>query len=502
MKAFVIHGPNLNLLGTRELSVYGDNTLEEVNAIIEAEAKELGFELTFWQTAREGEIIELLHSGIDAGVDGVLLNPAAYSHTSRAIADAIRAVPFPGDRGASQQHPCTRALEEHVGDRAGSAGHSRRLRSALLCRRARCPEGNSRPVNYESRVKRLQSELESSDVEALLVTNLTNVRYLTGFAGSNGQVLVTPDDARFMTDGRYRARAMDLVRAADVSVYSNRLTDVLKPLVEEAGITRLAVEGKSMTLADRDDLAKRLEGVDLVTSKGPIENLRRIKEPEEVDALRAAVALGDDAFTHILDRIRPGRTESEVALELEVYIRTNGAEAISFEPIVGSGPLSAHIHHTPSERRFEKGDFVLLDFGARVEGYCGDLSRTVVLGMPSEAQRRQYDTVLKTNSNALEAMKPDAECRAIDAVARRAVKEAGYDDFGHGLGHGVGLEIHESPRLSRISDDILMPGMVVTNEPGLYLEATGGVRIEDCVLITETGAEVLTSAPKDTLTVV
>ena len=138
------------------------------------------------------------------------------------------------------------------------------------------------------------------------MTNLTNVRYLTGFAGSNGQVLVTPDDARFMTDGRYRARAMDLVRAADVSVYSNRLTDVLKPLVEEAGITRLAVEGKSMTLADRDDLAKRLEGVDLVTSKGPIENLRRIKEPEEVDALRAAVALGDDAYTHILDRIRPG----------------------------------------------------------------------------------------------------------------------------------------------------------------------------------------------------
>jgi Xaa-Pro aminopeptidase len=357
-------------------------------------------------------------------------------------------------------------------------------------------------VNYESRVKRLQTELESIDAEALLVTSLTNVRYLTGFAGSNGQVLVTPDDARFMTDGRYRARAMDLVRAADVSVYSNRLTDVLKPLVEEAGITRLAVEGKSMTLADRDDLAKRLEGVDLVTSKGPIENLRRIKEPEEVDALRSAVALGDDAYTHILDRIRPGRTESEVALELEVYIRTNGAEAISFEPIVGSGPLSAHIHHTPSDRRFEKGDFVLLDFGARIDGYCGDLSRTVVLGMPSEAQHRQYDTVLKTNSNALEAMKPDAECRAIDAVARRSVKEAGYDDFGHGLGHGVGLEIHESPRLSRISDDILMPGMVVTNEPGLYLEETGGVRIEDCVLITETGAEVLTNAPKDTLTVV
>jgi Xaa-Pro aminopeptidase len=357
-------------------------------------------------------------------------------------------------------------------------------------------------VNYEARLKRLQHELESLDAQALMVTNLTNVRYLTGFSGSNGQVLVTPDKARFMTDGRYRARAMDLVRAADVSVYSNRLTDVLKPLVEDARITRLAVEGKSMTLADRDDLATRLEGVELVTARGPIEHLRRIKEPEEVDALRAAVALGDDAYAHILDRIRPGRSEMEIALELEVYIRTNGAEAISFEPIVGSGPLSAHIHHTPSGRRFEKGDFVLLDFGARLDGYCGDLTRTVVLGSPSEAQQRQYDTVLKTNSDALKAMKPEAECRAVDAVARRTVKDAGYEDFGHGLGHGVGLEIHESPRLSRISDDVLAPGMVVTNEPGLYLEDTGGVRIEDCVLITETGTEVLTNAPKDTLTVV
>lgn len=357
-------------------------------------------------------------------------------------------------------------------------------------------------MNYEARVTKLQSELESLDAQALLVTNLTNVMYLTGFSGSNGQVLVTADGARFMTDGRYRARAKELVRAADVSVYSNRMTDVLGELLESAGITRLAVEGRSMTLADRDDLAARLDGVDLVTAKGLVEGLRRFKETAEVEALCAAIALGDATYTHILDRIRPGASEREIALELEVYMRTNGADAISFEPIVGSGPLSAHIHHTPSERRFEKGDFVLLDFGARVDGYCGDLTRTVVLGSPSEPQQQQYDAVLKVNSKALEAMEPGAECRAIDALARRTVKEAGFDDFGHGLGHGVGLEIHESPRLSRISDDTLEPGMVVTNEPGLYLETTGGVRIEDCVLITETGAEVLTKAPKESLTVV
>jgi Xaa-Pro aminopeptidase len=356
-------------------------------------------------------------------------------------------------------------------------------------------------VNHEGRVERVRRKLDSLDAQALLVTNLTNVMYLTGFSGSNGQVLVTPDGAHFMTDGRYRARARDLVKAADVAVYANRLTDGLKPLLEETGITSIAVEGETMTLADRDDLADRLDGVDLITAKRQVEDLRLIKEPAEIEALRAAIAVGDAAYEHILDRIRPGATERAIGLELEIYMRTNGADDISFEPIVGSGPLSAHIHHTPSERRFEKGDFVLLDFGARVDGYCGDLTRTVVLGSPSEAQQRQYDAVLKTNSNALEAMKPGADCSAVDANARRTIKEAGFDDFGHGLGHGLGLEVHEAPRLSRISDDVLEPGMVVTNEPGLYLEA-GGVRIEDCVLITETGAEVLTRAPKESLTVV
>jgi Xaa-Pro aminopeptidase len=357
-------------------------------------------------------------------------------------------------------------------------------------------------MNYEGRLTRLQREIESLDAQALLVTNLTNVRYLTGFSGTNGQVLVTTDDVRFMTDGRYRARARELVKSAEVSIYLNRLTDVLEPMLGEAGITRLAVEGKTMTLAERDDLALRLGKVDLVTAKGPIEDQRRIKEPAEVESLRSAIALGDAAYAHILDRLRPGVSERVIALELEVYMRTNGADAVSFEPIVGSGPLSAHIHHTPSERRFEKGDFVLLDLGARVDGYCGDLTRTVVLGSPSEDQQRQYEAVLKANANALAAMKPDAECRAVDAVARSSVKEEGFDDFGHGLGHGIGLEVHESPRFNRISEDILAPGMVMTNEPGLYLQNTGGVRIEDCVLITETGAEVLTRAPKDTLMVV
>jgi Xaa-Pro aminopeptidase len=357
-------------------------------------------------------------------------------------------------------------------------------------------------MNYEGRMARLQSELAELGAQALLVTNLTNVRYITGFSGSNGQVLVTEDDALFMTDGRYRARAGDLVKTAEVAVYPNRLTDTLAPALERHGITRLGVEAKTMTIAERDELSLRLEGVELVPARAVIEDHRRTKEPAEIEALRAAIALGDETYAHILSRLTPGASEREIALELEVFMRSNGADEISFEPIVGSGPLSAHIHHTPSERRFEKGDLVLLDFGARVDGYCGDLTRTVVLGSPSPEQQRQYEAVLAANANALAAMGPNVECREIDAVARRTVKEAGFDDFGHGLGHALGLEVHESPRFNRISDDILAPSMVMTNEPGLYLEETGGIRVEDCVLITETGAEVLTGAPKDELVVV
>ena len=357
-------------------------------------------------------------------------------------------------------------------------------------------------MNYEARLTKLQGGLDALEAQALLVTNATNVRYLTGFSGSNAQLLVTAHGAHFMTDGRYRARARELVTNAGIAIYSNRLTDVLEPALKQAGIARLAVEGKTMTLAERDNLARRIGEVELVTAKDPVEDLRRIKEPAEVEALRAAIALGDETYTHILDRLQPGASERAVALELEVHMRTSGADEVAFEPIVGSGPLSAHIHHTPSERRFEKGDFVLLDFGARVDGYCGDLTRTVVLGSPSEEQQRQYDAVLAANATALAAMEPGTECRAVDAVARRTVGEAGYDDFGHGLGHGVGLEVHEAPSFNRISEDVLAPGMVMTNEPGLYLERTGGVRIEDCVMITETGAEVLTSSPRDALTIV
>ena len=353
-------------------------------------------------------------------------------------------------------------------------------------------------MNYEGRIEKVRGALDSSGVDALLVMNLTNVRYLTGFAGTNGQVLVTRDRTVFLSDPRYEARAGAMVRAVEIHIYATRLTEDLPELL--TGVTRLGLEGATVTLAQRDSLAEALEGIELVTTKDIVEQLRRSKEPDEAALIRDAVRITDDAFAWILDRLGPGRTEREVALDLEVQMRRSGAEAVAFEPIVGSGELSAHIHHTPSDRVMQTGDLVLLDFGCSVEGYCSDLTRTVVLGAGTDEQRDLYATVLRAQSAGIGAVRAGAAGAACDAAAREVIEAAGHGThFGHGLGHGVGLDVHEAPRLHRISEDELTEGDVVTVEPGIYIQGAGGVRIEDCVLVTGDGGEVLGKAPKDEL---
>ena len=353
-------------------------------------------------------------------------------------------------------------------------------------------------MNYEGRIEKVRGALEASEVDALLVMNLTNVRYLTRFAGTNGQVLVTRDRTVFLSDPRYEARAGAMVRGAEVHIYATKLTDDLPDLL--AGVTRLGLEGSTVTLAQRDSLADALEGTELVTTKDIVEKLRRSKEPDEIALIREAVRITDDAFAWILDHVRPARTEREVALDLEVQMRRSGAEAVAFDPIVGSGELSAHIHHTPSDRLLQTGDLVLLDFGCSVDGYCSDLTRTVVLGAATDEQRDLYATVLRAQSVGIAAVRAGAAGTGCDAAAREVIEAAGHGShFGHGLGHGVGLEVHEAPRLHRISEDELTEGDVVTVEPGIYIQGAGGVRIEDCVLVTADGAEVLGKAPKDDL---
>ncbi len=355
-------------------------------------------------------------------------------------------------------------------------------------------------MDYEGRVAKVRAELEGAGVDALLVTNLTNVRYLTGFSGTNGQTLVTSSSAIFMSDPRYESRARSLVRVADVVIYPLKLSDVLGQLLVRDGVTRLGVEAETTTIAQRDELARRLEGVELVPTSKVVERLRRVKDPEEIALIREAVRTADETFDWALEILAPGMSERELALELEIRMRKAGADGVSFDPIVGSGPLSAHIHHTPSERELEKGDFVLLDFGCRWEGYCSDLTRTVVLGSATDEQRTLYDTVLRAQLAGIAAARAGRRCREVDGAARDLIAEAGHGaDFGHGLGHGVGLDIHEAPRMNRDADETLLEGDVVTVEPGIYRPGVGGVRIEDCVVLSPGGAEVLGSAPKNRL---
>jgi Xaa-Pro aminopeptidase len=353
-------------------------------------------------------------------------------------------------------------------------------------------------MDHSGRLNKVRAAVERADADALLVTNLTNVRYLTGFSGTNGQVLVRGDRSVFFSDRRYEARAADLVQGADIVIYDNKLTDALPATLDDTA--RLGIESSTMTLAEHAELTEALEGVELISTKGVVEDIRRIKEPAEVELIKEAIEIGDEAFEWVLDLLTPGATESEIALNLEVHMRQQGAEEVGFDPIVGSGPLSAHIHHTPSERSFDKGDLVLLDFGATVGGYRSDLTRTVVLGAATDEQRAVYEIVLEAQRRGIAAIRDGAGGKDVDGAARDYITGAGHgNDFGHGLGHGVGLDIHEAPRLGRISEDVLSAGDVVTVEPGIYVRGSGGIRIEDCVLVTAGGAEVLGRAPKESL---
>lgn len=353
-------------------------------------------------------------------------------------------------------------------------------------------------MDHEARIGRVREALPGAGVDALLVTNLTNVRYLCGFSGSNGQLLVTATDAVFFTDPRYRARSGDLVQGAEIEVYGDN--NSLHESLATRARGKVGIEAATMSVAQKQNLEGKLPDVELVATKNVVEELRRRKDQEEVSLLREAVRISDEAFDWILERLGPGRTEREIALDLEVEMRRRGADSVAFEPIVGTGPLSAHIHHTPSDREVLSGDVVLLDFGARWQGYCSDLTRTVVVGTASDHLKEVYATVLAAQTAGIDAIRAGVACSDVDVAARKVIDDAGYGHtFGHGLGHGLGLDVHEAPRFHKTSEDTLVAGDVMTVEPGIYETGLGGIRIEDDVLVTDEGPDVLGKAPKDTL---
>lgn len=351
---------------------------------------------------------------------------------------------------------------------------------------------------YRERIKHLRNFFQEAAIEALIVMQPENRFYLSGFNGSAGMLLFTQAAAYLLTDFRYHTQAQQQAPDYLVQKYEGNASSMVRTLLNEQGVKRLGFEGDNVTYQQYHDWQVKLSGTELVAVNGLVERLRQVKDAGELSYIRQAANLTDAAFTHILDMIKPGVTELELALELEHFMRRQGAEKIAFDTIVASGPRSAFPHGVPGKRKLIPGDLVMLDFGAVYAGYCSDLTRTVVLGPLDKKQREIYNVVREAQAQALVAIKEGVAAGAIDQVARQVISESGFGAyFGHSLGHGVGLAVHENPALARNQEVVLEAGMVVTVEPGVYLEGWGGIRIEDLVVVGQRNAEILSGAPKD-----
>lgn len=339
---------------------------------------------------------------------------------------------------------------------------------------------------------------------ALLVESAANRFYLTGFRSSAGFVLLSRDRAAFYVDFRYAEKARETIRHCAVNL-SVRPMQEIRDFLAEQGVTTLYVEADSTSVSRMRALQEALDGVQVVgedTFDRLLETMRQIKTPSELSAIRQAQQMTDDTFAYILERIRAGRTEREIMLDMEYYIRRLGSDGVAFDFIVVSGKNSSVPHGTPTDKVLENGDFVTMDFGGAVDGYRSDMTRTVAVGSVSVEQRRVYDTVLAAQTASLAAIRAGKVCKDIDKIARDLIDRAGFAGcFGHGLGHSVGIEIHETPSLSPRCDTVLKPGTVMTVEPGIYLEGRFGVRIEDMVVVTENGYENFTKSKKDLIIV-
>ena len=345
-----------------------------------------------------------------------------------------------------------------------------------------------------SHLSRMIEAMQKAQMEAVVVTSENNQRYLTGFAYTDGYVVVTPKKSWLVTDFRYVEAANATVDAAEFEVLTpGKMLPKIAELLRDAGATSVALEEATLSLrvSERIEKALREVGINCFRPEASalIDGLRLYKDEEEIALMQKAQDIADAAFTHILSYINLDRTEIDVALELEFFMRAHGAESVSFDTIAASGKASSMPHAVPRPVKLEKG-FFTMDFGARVNGYCSDMTRTIVLGKADDDMRRLYSTVLEAQLAALAACAEGVGCKALDTIARDIIDNAGYQGaFGHSLGHGVGMYIHENPRLSQgaADDSVLARGHVVTFEPGIYLPGQYGCRIEDMVAITPDG---------------
>ncbi|MGH9137641.1 MAG: aminopeptidase P family protein [Acidimicrobiales bacterium] len=362
------------------------------------------------------------------------------------------------------------------------------------------------PMDVASRARRVREALDGATgvaVDALLVTKLVNLRWLTGFTGSAGRAVLLADRLVLVTDGRYETQAGEQLAAAgvDADVRIGRSAAAQQELLQQAvqGVARLGLEADDVSWADQRHYADTVDA-ELVPTDPLVDRLRVVKDDGEIARAEAAAAIADRALANVGARLLDEPTEEEFGLELDTEMRRLGASGPSFETIVASGSNGAKPHHRPASRRIVEGDLVVLDFGATVDGYRSDMTRTMVIGEPSETQQRMLDVVAEAQAAGVAAVRAGAACRDVDAACRKLIADAGWGDaFAHGTGHGVGLEIHEEPRVSFSApeDATLAARSIVTVEPGVYLPAHGGVRVEDSVVVTDDGCRPLTHFSKD-----
>jgi Xaa-Pro aminopeptidase len=352
-------------------------------------------------------------------------------------------------------------------------------------------------MNTSSRLAALRRSFKKLKCDALVVGQRSNLQYLCGFTGTAGMAIVLPDAAFFLTDFRYQAQAAQQVPPEYSVVIGKKglWQEAAKVLKKKAA--RIGFEAEHTSVATYEEICKLLAPAAAVSTFRAVEVLRERKDDDEIAVLRRAIQIADATFDHVCGVLRPGLTEREVALEIEAHMKSLGASGTSFESIVASGARGALPHGVASDKVLQPGEMVTIDMGARYNGYCSDLTRTVCLGKPTREQQKIYEIVWRAQTEAAAAMQPGLGCKAADKVARDVIAEAGYKEyFGHGLGHGVGLQIHEQPRVSPLGKGKLQVGNVVSCEPGIYLPDWGGVRIEDLVLITPDGSQILSKARK------
>jgi Xaa-Pro aminopeptidase len=352
--------------------------------------------------------------------------------------------------------------------------------------------------SYEKRQKAARKILDGHPLDGILFSSLENIRYLCGFTGSDGVFLLTRKEAYFLTDSRYWTQSEEEVKSSRIIHYRKK-TEGITTLLSDLGLGRIGFESPSLSFSLYRALMKNLaNGKELVPLEEELKNLRAIKDLDESALIQRAIGLASKAFEHILGKMKEGVLERDLALEMEFFMKNSGAEDLGFDIIIASGKRSALPHGKAGLKRIERGDFILIDFGSRFQGYHSDQTRTVVCGPPSPEQQKIYRIVKEAQERAIEAVRPGIPIHEVDAAARDHIRENGYDEyFGHGLGHGIGLAVHEDPVVNRDTKDPVQEGMVFTIEPGIYIPGWGGVRIEDMVRVGSQGAEVLSYLPKE-----